>query len=330
MDLPRPTQHWGCFDRAIAEAEGWRRWHVEAALGNGRLRPVRRGVYIDRELWEPLDPRTRHLTVLAADQLALGPSWYAARRSAALVYDLPLIGKPPRESQLVAPRESFRGESHSRHRRISALSRRDLGLASGLRVVSPARAVTDIARAEAFRNALVVADAALGRGLPRELLEQCLTEMTRWPGVAAARQVVSLADGRAESALESLSRAGFYERGLPAPELQVEVWQGGRLLGRVDKLWEEFNTVGEDDGLEKFGSTAAERQESFAATKTRQDWLEGAGLEVVRWGWDDAWRSPAELDARLQRAFARGVGNQLAPGVRFVHTTVADRLARAG
>ena len=76
---------------------------------------------------------------------------------------------------------------------------------------------------------------------------------TAGPAFTTHGQRSSLGDPRSESALESFARAVFVERGLPAPILQAEFWNGYRwLTDRVDFWWPEFRTVGEADGLAKF------------------------------------------------------------------------------
>jgi hypothetical protein len=121
----------------------------------------------------------------------------------------------------------------------------------------------------------------------------------------------------------------IHQRGLPRPELQVEIYLGSELLGRTDKLWRAQKVVGEDDGMEKFGSTPSERQESFKQLYRRGRRLEDAGFVVARWDWDDAWRDRGRVvEERLRRAFAEAAHKELDPRVRFVATTVADRLAR--
>jgi hypothetical protein len=187
----------------------------------------------------------------------------------------------------------------------------------------------DIARHEPYRNAMVVADAVLGLGVDRGWLFRTLAAMERWPGVEQARRVAGFADGLAESPLESISRVAIHELGLPAPELQVEVYLGARLLGRVDTLWRQFNTVGEADGVQKYGEDEATRRARFRQEKVREEWFADVGLEVARWTWDEAWRPRGVLDARLERAFTRGRRQPLDPRVRFVPTTVAERLRRA-
>ena len=198
----------------------------------------------------------------------------------------------------------------------------------GIAVTTLARTGLDLARQESKRNALVVLDAILGRGVPREEVEAVLARMTRWPGVRAAREALRLADGRCESALESLSRWRLLEAELPAPELQVEIWLGGTYVHRADKLWLPEGVVGEDDGLAKFGDDPADKEQSFRALKANEDVMTECGLVLARWGWDDAFGSATKVPDRVRRAFDRARPERLHPELRFVLTTVEDRVRR--
>ncbi len=104
-----------------------------------------------------------------------------------------------------------------------------------------------------------------------------------WPGAQRIPPLLALADGRSESALESLSRVSMHRAGLPMPELQVEVWVDDRFLARLDFLWRDANLVGESDGRLKYRSGA-----DLYAEKRRQEELEDVGLLVIRWGWPEA------------------------------------------
>ncbi len=301
--------------------------------GAGRREEIvrlRHNVYIGKEELSDVGAAERHVFDVGTDLLALGAAWHAARRSAAVVHGIPLIGKNPTVPQLVADPGSADSSGRDRHRRFARLDDAERDVVGGLRVESLARMVADIARAESLRNAVVVADAVLGRGIDEAELESCLAGMRRWPGVVRARRAVAFADGLAETPLESISRVAIHQLGLPPPELQVEVWLGRTFLGRVDKLWREFNTVGEADGFVKYElSDELTRRQLFRAEKVRQEGMEDVGLEVARWTWDDAWHPKGVLDDRLERAFARGARQTLDPRVRFVPTTVADRLRKA-
>jgi hypothetical protein len=167
-------------------------------------------------------------------------------------------------------------------------------------LTSMARTVIDIARRRPFLEALVTADAALRRGLARERLAEVLAQMPRWQGVPAAAEVVRWADGRAESAAESVVRARFILLRLPIPQLQVRVQaDGGR---RVDFLWEEVGLIGEVDGRVKYAGEDGDRV--LWEEKQRRDALEEE-RSVTRWTWRQAHASDDEFRARFWRAWAR-------------------------
>lgn len=322
------TQH-GCFLYRQAYAVGWTYDLLESAVLRKHLVVVRRGVWMERALWLALDDRGRHVARLHADLLVAGPHWFAARRSVAAMLDLPTIGRLAAESQLLADPGPSRRKAPSRHRQVAPLLASDTYVHDGIRSVCPYRAVVDMARQEPFLNAVVVADALLGMGQDEASLRSTLADMKGWPGAEAAEAAIDFADGRSESALESLSRVRCHHHQLPPPELQLEIWLGDEYLGRADKVWREFNVIGEDDGLFKFGATNAEREESFKVMYARSRRREDVGFAVPRWDWDDAWKNNgAVLIDRLRGAFAAGAAKTLDPRVRFVPTTVADRLRR--
>jgi hypothetical protein len=81
----------------------------------------------------------------------------------------------------------------------------------------------------------VAMDAApLAGRTTREELARAADSAHHWPGAARAARAVSLADGWAESPLETRGRLRLIGAGFGAPELQVEIRVGGRLIGVVD------------------------------------------------------------------------------------------------
>lgn len=326
MDIPEISrQQDGCFLSHQALANGWTKHALRTSKD---LESLGRGVWIHRDELDGLTPPQRHRIDLRADMLRLGPGWHAARRSAAFVLDVPLLGDDPVQPQLLRAPERPSERSWHSSRRIAPLPERQRCLVDGMPFTKLDRIALDIAREQPEREGLVVADAVLGRGVDPRWLARGLTEMARWPGAERAKRVIDFADGLSESPLESISRLAFHEQGLPPPELQVEVWRGRQLLGRADFLWRQHLTVGEADGLAKYGESDAQRRAAFAQGKRRGEALADGGLQVVSWGWDDAWSGQRQLADRLRRAFARGDRQVLDPDIRFVTTTVADRLRR--
>ena len=121
--------------------------------------------------------------------------------------------------------------------------------------------------------------------------------------------MVAFADGRSESAGESHSRVMLHRIGLPPSTLQLSVVDSsGRLVGRCDFGWEEQRTLGEFDGLVKYGRLLKPGQtvaDVVYAEKLREDALRAERWGMVRWIWSDL-AAPAQLVARWTRALERG------------------------
>jgi hypothetical protein len=288
-------QH-GLFSRYQAFEAGWTKGALDRAIAAGRVSVLAPGVYA--MAGEELGRRESHLRKARSLVLALGDTWVASRRTAAVLHGLPLLGRAPGEVQLSRDRRGA-STSTSRHRRVLTLPAAELSVVDGLACTNLARTVFDLARAESRRSAVVVADAALRTGLSRDALLAVLDRHRGWPGTRRARQVVLMADGRAESPLESLGRVTCVEQDLPVFEPQVEVWVDGVQVARVDGLWREQLVVFEGDGGMKFEGAGV-----LPALLTRQERLREAGLPVVRASWHDL--------TRRREAWARGVRRELA------------------
>lgn len=317
MQTPRIAQdQYELFSRAQALEDGWSKGALDRALAAGRLVALAPGVYVDAETLEG-DRRSRHLLEARALVLAHGDAWHLARRSAAVLHGLPLLGPAPSQVQLTRDQPPNHAHAASRHRRVHRLLPEEVTLLDGLPTTSPARTVYDIARAESFRAGLVVADGALRAGVPRAQLLAVLASHPRWPGSRRARAVMLFADGRAETPLESLGRATCLEHGLPVFEPQVEVWLDGELVGRVDGLWREGLLVFEADGALKFTGAGV-----LPDLLTRQERIRDTGLDVVRAGWGDVTRRRAAFAARARARLGDRAGVRLRPGVELVSTLV--------
>jgi hypothetical protein len=179
----------------------------------------------------------------------------------------------------------------------------DVIMVGGYRVLAPARTVLDVAREHGVDAGLVAADYVLHEGLAdREGLSAALEVCARWPGRKAARITVAMADGDAESPLESLSRLQMAANGVPAPRLQAEICdQYGRFIGRSDFYWDEFGVIGESDGDLKYIGP-----ESIIGERGRHKAFEDLGLIVVRWSWSDLFAFD-KVGRRLRTAYSHGL-----------------------
>lgn len=303
-------------------AAGLGRRAVQESARSGRLLPVRRGAYAIPELLQALPGsgafRDRALQIAAAVAVA-GPGAAASHADAAFLHGLDLLDRPPVDLVFVT-----RPSGHERLRtddrgipdirvRVAPLPAEQVIMRRGVPVTSVARTVTDLARTSPFRSGVVVADSALHARRTTDVeLRAALHTCARWPGAARARQVVEFADGRSESAFESISRVAFRDGGLPPPDLQV--WVGGEFgqVGRVDFLWREFRTIGEADGALKYADPDRARQQLRRDADLRE-----AGFEVVqlrlRRGPGRRVRSGRPLPGRGSRSSAAGSRSRSGP-----------------
>lgn len=149
-------------------------------------------------------------------------------------------------------------------------------------------------------DAVCVADAALRAGVSREDL-RAEAEARPGPGRARARRVVEFADAKAETSLESWSRATIEELGFPRPVLQhpIPTPHGIRYL---DLAWPQIGAGAEADGLWKYGAIAeAEGRtglEAFRAEKQREADIRPHLRAFTRWGVDEL-RHPEKLRRHL-------------------------------
>lgn len=175
----------------------------------------------------------------------------------------------------------------------------------GMAVTTLARTVLDIARYHGFTRGVVVADAALRAGLPRDELVEVLEVAKQRRAAGCAEKVFAFADPLAESVGESRSRVALATLGLPKPVLQHEFRnRSGGFVGRADFWMENFSTIGEFDGRSKYGLSGNATNEELAREKDREDELRDLGQQMVRWT-DSVLGRPAVLIEKFQRAFAR-------------------------
>jgi hypothetical protein len=280
-------------------------------LRSGSLVRVRRGAYTDASTWTSADLEQRHLLTARAAVAAMKPPTVLSHTSAALAHGLPVWGVDLNAVHVTRPvRASARIEAGVVHHQ-AALPDDHVVEIDGLLVTSPARTIADLARLAGFEPGVVTADAALHRGLvtPDELLVTA-NGLRDWPGSRHVARVVSFADGLSESVGESRTRVLCYRCNLPAPELQVEIWRGGQLLGRVDLLIREWRLVIEFDGRVKYrldGVSPARLEQVLWAEKVREDDIRGEGYGIARVIWADLDR-PAVTAARIRRAGLRTQG----------------------
>jgi hypothetical protein len=160
----------------------------------------------------------------------------------------------------------------------------------GLRTTTAVRTVADVLLAVDRLTGLSVLDSALFREvLHDDDLPAVEAVMAGRPGVVAARELLSLADGRAQSPLESRVRLRAVDGGVPPDELQYSVvdrW--GVVVGVADLMWRRRSgrpLVAEADGADPHSRPQA----VFHDRHRGNDFTTGQ-VDCVRFTWADTLR----------------------------------------
>jgi len=256
-------------------------------------------VYTPRDHWESLPEWDKYLLRVHAFALAR-PDAVFSHESAAALLGLPIFGHPRHIHIFDSRRErSLVYGDVVAHTSVDSRSTVDL---DGIHMSTVDDVVLDLARALAPAFGLAVGDAAArARTIdPLHLVERAASQ--RNPnGRKRLDWIIERIDARAESVVESVSRAVTEWCGFPRPTLQMEHRVGGRLY-RSDFCWPDHSVIGEADGWTKYDpSDARIAAEAVRNEKIREDALRRAGWRVARWDYSGALRVDGMREA-LTRA----------------------------
>lgn len=267
---------------ALGGAASWRQlrdagvtWYaVWRSVQDGDVLRLRRGAYALPDA----DPAVRAAVHLGG---------VLACTSAAVCWGLPVLF--PHGVHVVVPRSW--GHALLVGVRVH---RRDLGLDERAGVAtSLLRTVLDCARELPLREALVICDAALRRGLDAVALRDA-ARAARGHGAAAVRAVTALADGRSESPIESCLRLIAGRLGCVEPQ----VWIDG--VGRVDLVIDGWLVL-EADGFAHHSDRVSYRED-----RRRANALAAAGYTLLRFSYEDVVHHDAGVAETIRRVLARG------------------------
>jgi hypothetical protein len=191
-----------------------------------------------------------------------------------------------------------------------------------VRLTSASRTLVDCAREWPLEDAVIAMDAALLAGsTTAEDLLAAADSARSWPGGRGGARAATLADGRAESALETRGRLRMVGAGLPTPELQVEIHAAGRLVGVVDAWFEGAAVAVEFDGQVKYLDPWRGRtpERVLWEEKRREDEIRALDIRVVRLADADLGALWPGVERRL-----RGLLAHPGPGTRRFTTVRRD------
>ena len=186
------------------------------------------------------------------------------------------------------------------HRRDGA----PLVIAGHRPATSPAWTAVEVARALRRPRALATLDAALRSGTcTRAEIWRAAVQQSGRRGIVALRGLVSLADERAESPMESEARLAMIDGGLPIPELQYEIVDGNGELRRLDFAWPDARVAVEYDGVDWHSDKDAVHND-----RRRRLALQDIGWTVISIVFEDvryrAWDFVSRVNRELMHAQA--------------------------
>jgi hypothetical protein len=292
----------GVWTTADARAAGVCDRSIQYRLETGVWQRVRRGIYCDGGI-VPSPQMRAWAAVLSAG--GPGRAWVTGRTVLRL-YELPLIddddpatgGREARHDDVTVL--GARRDQPTLHPSRRCVPQAQRGSIRGCPAVALEPALVQAAALLSHEALVCVLDAALHRGLAtRESLELLVAARVEMPDVRPLRRAVELADGRAESPLETLGRLALLPV-LPNLEPQVQIRDGrGRLLARVDLGDPLLRLAVEGDGRATHGAMAADDHRRDRALRAVGWWTE-------RYTWFDVrCRAPA-----LQRRIAAAAGQR--------------------
>jgi hypothetical protein len=238
------------FTTAEARSIGLSRNVLRRMVGEGTLRLLLRGVYVDAGQADTVALRSKAAAKVVPDGSVI------CDRTALWIHGADVVGPDGRFQ--IPPVDVFRIAGRARVRRpqcrggTRTLVPADILDLDGVMLTSPLRTALDLGRLARRDEALAALDALLRiGGFTRSDLRTQLPRFRGARGVVQLRQLVSIADGRSESPGESLTRLRLVDAGLPCPEVQYEVLNDvGVPLYRLDLAYVEIMLAMEYDGEE--------------------------------------------------------------------------------
>jgi hypothetical protein len=172
----------------------------------------------------------------------------------------------------------------------------------GIPATAPARTLADLVLGANRDDAVALMDAALHSGQVEDL-EGASQAASRRHGSRRAGSWWMLADGRAESPLESRLRLLLTDGGLPPPGVQWPVMdRAGQVVARLDLAWPQRRLDVEADGAAVHSDPSA-----LYRDRHRQNLLAGLGWTVLRFTWSDVERRPTAVLAAVAAALTAAV-----------------------
>lgn len=264
------------FTTAAARACGLSKRDLRSEVQVGRVRRLLKGVYVDAAVSDSLSLRAAAVATLVPPGAVIclrTAAWLWGAETLAMGAHLAI---PPvdvmAQSNGAAPRRTGCAG------RTGPLPESDIVELHGVLLTTQARTAADLLRLLRRPDALAALDAMLrATDVSETAVADVLTRFRSQRGVAQARDLLELGDGRAESPQESRTRLRCVDAGFPCPEPQIEVCDElGMLLARLDMGYRALLKAIEFDG-DGFHRTPAQLRHD----RVRRDSVEREGWQLL-------------------------------------------------
>ncbi|HHU66893.1 hypothetical protein [Corynebacterium sp.] len=227
----------------------------------GEFIRLARGHFIGTSVYEDLDEDEKEVVRIAA-HACCAPTTLVVGRSAALLWELPVVDEPEKratrkvELGAVGGRTSSSGalryrSLHRVHEDGAETTDTDFG---SLRLTDVLTTALDLARWSSLRDSVRSLDLGLQTGqFTFADMDTRVAEMAGVKGISSIRQAARLASEGSESPAETDAKLLFRELGIPRPLQQVVLTgRRGSRIGRVDYFFPDHGLVLEIDGDVKY------------------------------------------------------------------------------
>jgi hypothetical protein len=281
----RAEARFGLFTTAEAKLAGYGASEIRSLCAAGRWVRLRRGILVTaQDLAAGEEQGGRYSMDCLAVLLSLDrQTAVLSHASAARLWRMPVPHPVDPTIRLTDPAQWRQGRGW--RMTCAPLLPGERWRSGPLRLTSAPRTLVDCAREWPLADAVAAMDATLlARRTTVEELHRAAAAVHHWPGASRAVRAAALADGRAESPLETRGRLRIIGSGLPTPALQVAIRSGGRLVGVVDAWFDEAAIAVEFDGRVKYTNPWRERspERVLWEEKRREDELRALDIRVVR------------------------------------------------
>lgn len=278
----------GPFTREEARLAGLERWHLEGAS----WRRLASGTYV----WAG-HAKTPEV-MLEAARRRLPSSAVFSGLTAAWLHGLDVEPCDPIEATIANGNGVSARSGVSLRRTTMPLD--DAVTIRGFRAKSIVRTLLELSGRLSVTEAVVLTDMALRlRATSGDDLTSWISKNSRWVGVRKLERVACLADGGAESPMETRLRMLLVLNGLPRPQTQVPLHDHhGGFLGRVDLYYATHQLALEYDG--------AIHRSSLAEDNRRQNRIQHAGIRLLRFTGGDLLHAPETVVAQVRGMLADG------------------------